>query len=876
MPGRVSTRCAAVLVAALLVGFAASARADTYKQLPIIVNQLDGARLPDLERRQKEMNNIFKQCDKHGVFIRVTITKTNLNQNPTNILGGPLTTNGVVPGDGVADALDRIGLSNEVKTAGAKIWVVKELKSGGKKVNGSTVRGRPCTVCAEQNGVHGDAQTWAHELGHAMGLDDLYGAGDTNNLMYGYRTYGTNNTPAGSELTEEQCKIILTNWSKRTSTTVKNADQISEPPAKVSSHVMVDPPDPPPIAGSVGDLDWAHLAIDQFSIDPLTPALYADFVLNTVLSNTPTTTYTIWLDLDDNPSTGDTGGYDVAIQHQFASPSNGFVVLLPLPSGPPVSAGGFIAEIVSRIVSGETNAANTPVGTQISSRVPLSALGPMAAEIRVKLTSQPGPISDVLGPERMATLPPLEPLLTLSPLIAGAGSTVNASGTGFASNASYTLLFDDIPILRGETSASGEINTNLTAPPVPAGDYVVDAVDGSGRAAIAVLRVTNPVITLEAGIDCFVTPPGGATFQDFAFMPLPADFFDPGSDPFTNHIELLGAPLETQPPGLLGPTDTIVRRVLPANVGGTNPPPTLPIEIVGLSLQSVTPITVTYSNGLNPEPWDLRVYLSGAAPQFQGAMTISNNACGGQGGTFDAYLLVLPRLVFTRSNPPAVRVLDFGEHFLPPLQFQTRNGRWLPFDPGFNIISPVNQPFAVDHDGDTNTPPVFVPPQPPQNFFPGLRTVHCQPLCTDPPVCIKRMTFEDALLARHGVLPAQPPGPDRDNDSIPDDADNCPDTPNPTQADADGDGIGDACANAPMPKLHIRAGPNAGTATLSWTNRSWCVRVLVSDDVTSDPSSWSVVTNPPVNPFAPAAVEIPLDQSQQFFRLERQPFSGIR
>jgi hypothetical protein len=495
----------------------------------------------------------------------------------------------------------------------------------------------------------------------------------------------------------------------------------------------------------------------------------------------------------------------------------------------------------------------------------------MSGMIRAQFTSQPGAISDVLGPERVSTLPPTVPLLTLSPPLVSAGVTVNAFGDGFGSNAPYKLLFDDIPILRGVTSPSGQINTNFTAPPVGPGDYVVDAVDGSGRAAIALLRVTNPVITLAAGFDCFITPPGGASFHDFSFTPLPTNFFGPGSDPFTNRVELRGVPLQTQPPGLIGPTDTIVRRLLPAEAGGTNPPPTIPIEIVALRLQSVAPLTVTYNGGQNPEPWELRVYLSGAVPQPTGVMTISNNACGGQGGTFDAYLPVLPRFVFTRDYPPAQKVLDFGEVRGPALQFQTLNGRWLPFDPGFNIISPVNQAFAVDHDGDTNTPPMSVPPQPLQNFFPGLRTVHCQPLCTDTPAYIKRMTFEDALLAQHGVLPAQPPGHDRDGDGIPDDADNCPDTPNPAQQDSDGDGIGDACADAPVPKLQILAGPGAEMATLSWTNGSGCVQVLAGSDVTSDPSSWLVLTNPPANPFAPVAIQIPVVGPQQFFRLERHP-----
>ncbi|MCK6572423.1 thrombospondin type 3 repeat-containing protein [Myxococcota bacterium] len=38
-----------------------------------------------------------------------------------------------------------------------------------------------------------------------------------------------------------------------------------------------------------------------------------------------------------------------------------------------------------------------------------------------------------------------------------------------------------------------------------------------------------------------------------------------------------------------------------------------------------------------------------------------------------------------------------------------------------------------------------------------------------------------------------PPPPDRDQDGLPDDVDNCPQTPNADQADRDADGIGDAC-----------------------------------------------------------------------------------
>ena len=42
------------------------------------------------------------------------------------------------------------------------------------------------------------------------------------------------------------------------------------------------------------------------------------------------------------------------------------------------------------------------------------------------------------------------------------------------------------------------------------------------------------------------------------------------------------------------------------------------------------------------------------------------------------------------------------------------------------------------------------------------------------------------------------PSPDADGDGVPDNTDNCINTPNPDQADTDGDGVGDACDNCSL------------------------------------------------------------------------------
>jgi hypothetical protein len=295
------------------------------------------------------------------------------------------------------------------------------------------------------------------------------------------------------------------------------------------------------------------------------------------------------------------------------------------------------------------------------------------------------------------------------------------------------------------------------------------------------------------GIDLFTTPGTGATFDDLS---LPADFFDPGSDPFTGRVVLQGSPL----PNLggkgapeLGPTDTIVKRNETAQLPNVGDQDTIPIEIVALNLVSIQPITVTYVGGASPESWNVAVCLSSATIQPVGSMTVRRDCA--VGGTFDATLPVLPKLIFQRPSDSAIRVLDFGQLAIPPIQFQATDARWVYTpDHGLNVLL-VQQ--GANTDGNCDGAPdgaLFGS----SNFVPGVWTTDCE--CDPPPgepIQVKRMTFEEALLAQHGVLPAQEPPPDTDGDGVGDDADNCPEAPNPLQEDSDDDGNGDLCDNCP-------------------------------------------------------------------------------
>lgn len=345
----------------------------------------------------------------------------------------------------------------------------------------------------------------------------------------------------------------------------------------------------------------------------------------------------------------------------------------------------------------------------------------------------------------------------------------------------------------------------------------------SGPCTLA-LVATGTAACAESGIDLWVTPQNFGTYFDFASNPIPADFFGPGSDPFSGRITFQGTPLTT--PGF-GYTDTIVRRGAPVRAaqGGSD---TVPIEIVALSLVSCNPITVTYGANVT-QKWDVRAFLSGVLPQSTGSMTVVRNPCG-DGGTFDAVLPVTPRLVFSNAPLEQTRILDNGKARI----LETPKGHWSDSaPPGVSLCNA--QPGAmVDHDGDPQTPMHGPLPGTTANFHPGIRVDRCGPGdCDDTTLVRMRMTVTGGPDSEHDLLPCHALLPDTDGDGLPDAADNWPAQANFKQEDVDDDGVGDFCDNWPfnsnpcqealeteiddfvysLAKLRLRL-PNGGTETI--------------------------------------------------------------
>lgn len=145
----------------------------------------------------------------------------------------------------------------------------------------------------------------------------------------------------------------------------------------------------------------------------------------------------------------------------------------------------------------------------------------------------------------------------------------------------------------------------------------------------------------ESGYDSWVTPDNGRAQVD---VPFPAGFFCNGqSAAVTKTIKLKGVPFTTDPVGEIGEADTLIERLdtatFIADVATTR------IRIVGLSLVSRAPITITCPNGTT-ESWSAKLGLDPSVPAPIGSMTIRRNVAN-SGGTFDSDFDVPARITFT-------------------------------------------------------------------------------------------------------------------------------------------------------------------------------------------------------------------------------------
>ena len=200
-----------------------------------------------------------------------------------------------------------------------------------------------------------------------------------------------------------------------------------------------------------------------------------------------------------------------------------------------------------------------------------------------------------------------------------------------------------------------------------------------GLALVVGLFVTTKSTAMQSGFpvvagnDEFETTANGESEHDFAGAPIPAGFFGSGSLAYSGTVTLEGVPLNPA----VSDTDTIIQRHNTVSAPGGS----TPLTMTALNLKSVTPITVTFSNG-STQTWDVKVNLS----QFKsstGTMTINAS-------TFDSTLKVWPRFTFTRGT--TTLVLDTGGSGLTA---DSASSAAVDFNDGGEIIIDDPQPLPA-------------------------------------------------------------------------------------------------------------------------------------------------------------------------------------
>ncbi len=252
---------------------------------------------------------------------------------------------------------------------------------------------------------------------------------------------------------------------------------------------------------------------------------------------------------------------------------------------------------------------------------------------------------------------------------------------------------------------------------------------------------------IPKGDDLFETTGDGQTHHNFANAPIPAGFFTSNSgspsQAYSLDVPLVGKPLTTG-----SDIDTIIARNDDVNVPGTTS-----LTMTGLSLDSISPLTITYANGTT-EQWSMHVSLS-ALKSSTGSMTINSS------GTFDSTLKVWPKFTFTSQLDGDTRELDTGAGSGLTAAALTSSVELDEREIGIEepIPMPTVAPCAVAHD-DTSFANVTV-----VGVSDAAAASSCPPvtltssntpwqLCNGK-FCIPRPFPEDELWARHL---ASPPG----------------------------------------------------------------------------------------------------------------------
>ena len=194
-------------------------------------------------------------------------------------------------------------------------------------------------------------------------------------------------------------------------------------------------------------------------------------------------------------------------------------------------------------------------------------------------------------------------------------------------------------------------------------------------------------------------PNSGITFGGSSTFPaLPADFFGPGSEPFSGNVVLKGKKILQ---------NVVMERMAGAVFGASSAPRDIPLEMIGLSLASVQPIVITYGDGAT-EQWDVAIDLD-RDENSSCWIRVSHFASGDpDGGTIlpaGSFFDIFAEVTFTHT-PPSGATRFRGFAIVDRTQLNTTDATWA--HRHSSIAGGANRDFIPGADPANPTAPLQV------------------------------------------------------------------------------------------------------------------------------------------------------------------------
>lgn len=296
--------------------------------------------------------------------------------------------------------------------------------------------------------------------------------------------------------------------------------------------------------------------------------------------------------------------------------------------------------------------------------------------------------------------------LLVGRVMGGAG---NATGTGLGD---YRLNVSDRSA--GDTGIVNKWSLHIRLGPIISG--IID-----GGTTVDNEQIVDKFRTLgcrpiaSAGSTYFTFGQPGGIDTGNPLLPLPAGFFDVGSNAFTGTISFEGVPLEP----FSSDADMILRRLgnIQLTVSGACTLP-FPPNALGIScgyyrsktmnLKSCSPIQVTYVDRSWPEFWNVNVFLNEVdQPDPGGTITLYPNGAPdlSSDGRYWASLSIIPTFRFSQYCDPAATVdLDtlFAGIQAPYFTLDYSTGAENPANPTPGCAGPTPSSCRIPYVNDPN------------------------------------------------------------------------------------------------------------------------------------------------------------------------------